>query len=83
MFRIQLTVSSTSSANRLSGSVTFYLHPTFKMPKIVRPVENGVASLTVIAWGAFTAGAEADSGATRLELDLAENPDAPDTFASK
>jgi pYEATS domain-containing protein involved in immunity len=82
MFRLQLTVSSTNPANPLLGSVTFYLHPTFKLPTVVRPVENGIAVLTVVAWGAFTVGAMADGGATRLELDLAENPDAPDDFKS-
>lgn len=41
-------------------------------------VEN-VAKLTVVAFGAFTVGAEADDG-TKLELDLISVPGGPTEF---
>ncbi|CAN5298216.1 hypothetical protein BH10ACI1_BH10ACI1_11530 [soil metagenome] len=71
--RVILRVESTDSANfPLTDSVTFHLHPTFAKPLIeVKPVEN-VAEIKLVAWGAFTVGAETDNGATRLELDLAK-----------
>lgn len=83
LYRISLTVSSTVNSNPLTGFVTFHIHPTFRQHEVMRPVENGVASLTLVAWGAFTVGAVADNGATRLELDLAEHPDATADFKSK
>ena len=36
--------------------------------------------LHVVAWGAFTVGAVADEGSTRLELDLTSVPGASSTF---
>ena len=41
-----------------------------------------MAELALDAWGAFTVGAIADSGLTRLELDLAEIDEAPSSFKS-
>ena len=81
--RITLTVSSTTASNPLDGEVTFYLHPTFTRREVAVPVENGAASLTLVAYGAFTVGAIADRGATSLGLDLACNPDAPEDFKSR
>jgi hypothetical protein len=43
----------------------------------------GVAELSIDAWGAFTVGAVADGGLTRLELDLAEHPDFPAEFRAR
>jgi hypothetical protein len=83
LYRIYLTVSSTVRDRPLVGMVTFHLHPTFREPVVSRPVENGIASLTLIAYGAFTVGVTADGGATQLELNLADNPDAPDDFKSR
>jgi hypothetical protein len=82
-FRVLLEVRSTDPARPLEGEVVFHLHPTFRDPRRVVPVTDGVAALTVLAWGAFTAGAEADGGATHLELDLATLPDAPQKFRSR
>jgi len=45
-------------------------------------VKNGIAEAKLVAWGAFTVAAVADSEATRLELDLGTLPDAPDWFKS-
>ena len=70
-----------STAGRpLAGTVEFHLHETFK-PEDVQTVPvnaAGIARLEFPCWGAFTVGAVADSGATRLELDL---KDAPGSFA--
>lgn len=46
-------------------------------------VVEGAAMIERIAYGAFTVGAEADGGATRLELDLVDLPDAPELFRSR
>jgi hypothetical protein len=67
----------------LEGEVEFHLHPSFH-PSIVRVrVHNDHAVLKLPAWGAFTIGASADGGRTRLELDLAQLPDAPELFRSR
>jgi hypothetical protein len=81
-FDVRLEVVSTSTPP-LAGTVTFHLHPTFVPP--VREIEavDGKASLKLGAWGAFTVGALADGGRTRLELDLAELPDAPPRFKER
>ncbi|MBX7044199.1 MAG: hypothetical protein K1X86_00050 [Ignavibacteria bacterium] len=80
-FEIILTVESTDEGKHpLSGTVLFHLHQSF--PKMVREIEvkNGKANLKIYAYGAFTVGAVADKGATKLELDLAELPNAPKEF---
>jgi hypothetical protein len=41
---------------------------------------EGVASISVESYGAYTVGVEADSGQTHLELDLAELESAPRMF---
>lgn len=81
LFHVHLNVRSAPFAVPLRGSVKFHLHPTFKK-KSVREVKvrNGMASLKLIAWGAFTVGVEADDGRTRLELDLSTLEDAPEDF---
>jgi hypothetical protein len=59
------------------------LHPSFKNEKEIIKVINGKAENKLISYGAFTVGVEADNGATRLELDLAELPDAPRIFRER
>ncbi len=82
-FSIDLMVTGTSPSPLLEGYVEFHLHPTFRARiKTVKAV-NGVASLRLSAWGAFTVGAVTDDGATRLELDLASLSDAPTEFTSR
>jgi len=73
--KVRLKVRSLDEQRPLKGQVTFHLHPTFrKNAKYVVDVVDGVAEDTITAWGVFTVGAEADGGATRLELDLAKVP---------
>lgn len=71
-FLIRIAVQSLDENDPLTGSVRFHLHPTFANSTPLVPVRNGKAELELVAWGAFTVGAEADGGATPLELDLAD-----------
>ena len=82
-FRVELTVESTNDLP-LNGDVEFYLHPTFR-PPVTRVKTGGgkSATLTLSAWGAFTVGATADEGLTRLELDLAQLRGAPRVFLER
>jgi len=81
-YRVELRVRSTDPRSQpLRGSVQFFLHPTFGNDRPVVTVgPSGEARLTLRAWGAFTVGAVADGGKTRLELDLSRLPDAPQGF---
>lgn len=85
LFRIRLEVRSTNpKRDPLRGSVQFFLHPTFANDRPVVTVgPGGVAELVLTAWGAFTVGALADNGETRLEINLAELPTAPSEFKAK
>jgi hypothetical protein len=85
-FHLTLAVEQQDQQRRskvpLVGEVEFHLHPTFR-PSVVRvPVSSGRAILELRAWGAFTVGAIADDGLTRLELDLA-TIDAPKVFRER
>jgi hypothetical protein len=82
-YRVTMTVSSALPTKPLTGEVELHLHPTFRQSVVTVPVTNGVASLTVISYGAFTVGAVCDNGKTLLELDLAVLPDAPQDFKSR
>ncbi|MFZ1516217.1 MAG: pYEATS domain-containing protein [Saprospiraceae bacterium] len=79
-FRVILRVESTNVLKPLKGIVVFHLHDSFenKNPKIL--VENGIAELSLLAWAAFTVGAETDNGNVKLELDLSENLNFPKEF---
>jgi hypothetical protein len=79
-FRIHLTVSARRGKKPLNGNVVFHLHDSFQDPVQTVKVRDGEATLTLVAYGAFTVGAEADKGRTRLELDLAELKSAPKKF---
>jgi len=70
-YRVTLRVQKTARGLPLSGAVRFHLHPMLPNPVRDVPVKDGVAELTVTAPMAFTVGAEADGGATPLEIDLA------------
>jgi len=84
LYSIHLSVSTTNTSNPLTGMVQFFLHPTFNDQKPLVPVgPNSVAALDIVAWGAFTVGALADDGQTRLELDLSGLPDAPPEFRAR
>ncbi len=81
-YLVELRVRSTDPRSYpLRGNVQFFLHPTFSNDRPVVTVgPSGAARLTLRAWGAFTVGAVADDGKTRLELDLQNLPDAPQGF---
>jgi len=81
-FVVHLQVEATSPGrNPLAGSVQFFLNQSFSNSAPVVPVgPNGKAELHLAAWRAFTVGALADDGETRLELDLSELEDAPPGF---
>lgn len=73
LFEVRLTVRPVGNAPPIEGDVRFHLHDTF--PRQVRTVKakDGAASLSVVAWGAFTVGAEVRGEPdTYLELDLAD-----------
>jgi hypothetical protein len=83
LFHVALWVHAVDRARPLSGPVVFHLHDTFRPSvRTVEPV-GGIARLDLIAWGAFTVGAVADGGATRLELDLADLAEAPEPFRAR
>jgi hypothetical protein len=83
LYRITLTVTSTEPERPLADSVEFHLHPTFRKQVVRQEVLNGSATLVLIAYGAFTVGAVADGGETKLELDLAELETAPAEFRAR
>lgn len=72
-YNLIFKVKSLKKDTPLTGTVTFYLHPTFKPDKQTVDVINGEASISRIAWGAFTIGAEIHMNNTKLELDLAQD----------
>lgn len=78
-FDVALRVSPTNG-RPLTGTVKFWLHQTFGSRPFTSVVRNGIARLTVAAYGAFTVGAIADGGKTPLELNLAELESAPEKF---
>lgn len=83
-FLVQLQVASTDPAKHpLSGKVRFHLHDTFPVPTPEMAVAKGVATIELRVYGAFTVGAEADEGATRLELDLSTLETAPQEFRER
>ena len=81
LYRVRLKVESIDSNFPLKGFVTFHLHPTFKNDNPTIAVRNGIAELKLNwVYGAFTVGAEADDGKTKLELDLSQLPGITDEF---
>ena len=80
-YKVDITVESTNKDFPLGSIVKFHLHPTFSNPDPVIAVEAGKAVLKLKkVYGAFTVGAEADDGQTKLELDLARIENIPDGF---
>ena len=77
---VTLRVASTDPKKPLRGNVVFHLHPSFQFPRRIVKVVDGVATLDITAYGAFTVGAEADDGKTKLELDLLKVPGAEKLF---
>jgi hypothetical protein len=83
-FQIEFEVSAEAPGKALTAPVELYLHDSF--PKQVRTMKlekNGRATWKAWAYGAFTVGALVQQDGTRLELDLAEQLDAPELFRSR
>lgn len=78
-FEVTLQVQRLSGPE-LTGEVEFHLHPTFPEPVLKVAADGGVAAVVLYAWGAFTVGAVADRGSTKLELDLSEDASLPEPF---
>lgn len=74
-FLVRLTVCDTDprTATPLSGDVVFHLHPTFGNKPRKAKVQQAQAVLELLAWGAFTVGAQTADGA-KLKLDLSTLP---------
>lgn len=71
LHRIQLKVRSTDKDRPLTGEVQFYLHSTFQNPNpVVHVDKDGIARLSIVAWGVFTVGAITEDG-TKLGINLA------------
>jgi hypothetical protein len=82
-FTVKLILRSETTTARLGQSATFYLHPTFGPdPKKIAFGTDGVATLELIAFGAFTVGVLLEDG-TKLELNLATLSDAPEAFRQR
>ncbi|WP_158265331.1 SIR2 family NAD-dependent protein deacylase [Blastopirellula marina] len=63
------------------GIARFYLHPTFVPDRRDVSFRRGIATLDLLAYGAFTIGVEILETNTRLELDLSSDlVDAPRAF---
>jgi uncharacterized integral membrane protein len=77
-FTVKLNLTTTEPPQRNGQSATFYLHPTFGPdPKKVAFTQGGIATLELIAYGAFTVGVLLEDG-KKLELNLATLADKPE-----
>jgi len=84
LFKVTIDVKSTDQVvYPLQGKVKFHLHPSFRNSTTEVDVIQEVARLNLLAWGAFTIGAECDTGSTTLELDLSAIDSAPALFRSR
>ncbi|MFM7164855.1 MAG: KGGVGR-motif variant AAA ATPase [Planctomycetaceae bacterium] len=81
-WEVRLTVRTHATSDP-GASAVFHLHPTFINPVKKVPLQDGMASHVVHAWGAFTVGVELDGGRQQLELDLAELPDVSQHFRDR
>jgi hypothetical protein len=79
-YRIHLTVRTNRGKKKLTGPVHFHLHDSFPDPVRTVVAKDGKATLTLVSYGAFTVGVDADAGRTKLELDLSEVKSAPRRF---
>lgn len=83
--RVALTVEA-PAGEPAPQSVTWFLHPTFEDAVQKSAFRGRRASLSVIAWGAFTVGARVlrpGAAPVALELDLASLPTAPAGFRDR
>ncbi len=79
-YEVKIWVETTDGST-LAGDVIFYLHDSFVEPvRVVKEIRDNKATVSVVAYGAFTVGAVCDGGRTLLEYDLALNPNFPEPF---
>jgi nucleoside 2-deoxyribosyltransferase len=72
---VRLRLISLPGRPRLSGSVRFVVHPDYSKRGFTEKVKDGYAECDLEAVGrAFTVGADADGGKTKLELYLGSLP---------
>ncbi len=79
---IHLRVQASAAEKVRSGPVEFCLHDSFRPNQIVEDMKDGVAVLTVAAWGGFTVGVWLAEPEVELELDLSRLRSAPDIIRS-
>lgn len=82
-FDVVLQVSSTDPANPYRGMVAFFVHDSFGFPEdtiYAKAGENGIASIPLVAYEAFTVGALCEEDGTLLEINLNKEPGFPDKF---
>jgi hypothetical protein len=86
-FQISLEVRGLTQERKLELNGTkaiYYLHPTFgNEPRTSIFGPDGRAPLEIFAYGAFTVGVLLEQDGTKLELNLATLPNAPDRFRSR
>jgi hypothetical protein len=78
-FRVRASVFSVDPKYPLKGKVKFFLHPSYDPRKRLVEVVDGVATVEVEAYGAYTIGARLADG-TELELDLKTIPGGSKAF---
>lgn len=82
LFDVELLITVDDAQRRSDYDgrrASLFLHPTFREMVQSVKIRHGRGRLTLVAYGAFTVGVLFPDG-LRLELDLAELPDAPNTF---
>jgi len=80
-FDVRLKITSKNPERPLTRPIYFHLHDSFTPQKVAADtVKKTEAILDISSYGAFTVGAEADDGHTKLELDLAHLKKAPKAF---
>jgi hypothetical protein len=86
-FRLQLAVARIDKNAAQGKRVCFHLHPTFLKTKTEVPIEKDEGTLDLVAWGAFTVGAEVFDAQNKriatLELDLSKLATAPKQFRER
>ena len=86
-YDVQLIVETTRPDKPLDTDVVFYVHdslsPSVFVIKTASFLEGKAISQKIKSFGAFTVGVITDDGATKLELDLAENTDYPAPFRAR
>jgi predicted Rossmann-fold nucleotide-binding protein len=82
MFDITVTIQSLNKKTGLGDQVAFFLHESFLDEVMYVNVINGIATLELVAYEAFTIGAYTSSG-VMLELDMQQQTGYPKSFYYK